>query len=66
MTPRLHDLVFYFKDGKSLRGYVTRVSKGTTVDIAVHNDAGHLLFGVTDAELDTSGKGADGTWSPRE
>lgn len=61
------DKVFYLDDGVPLRGYVTRVVSDGVADLAVHDDAGQLLFGVVEAPLakTAADRKTDGFWFPR-
>lgn len=61
------DLVFYRHDGDPLRGYVLWVSDPGAATIAIHNDAGMLLFSVADAPIaqDATDRRTDGFCYPR-
>jgi hypothetical protein len=59
--------VFYREDGTNMRADVTRVVSATVVDLAVHDDDGCLVHGVTEAKLAVSAtdRKTDGRWFPR-
>lgn len=59
--------VFYREDGTNMRADVTRVISDSIVDLAVHDDNGCLVHGVTEAPLavTTADRKTDGFWFPR-
>lgn len=51
---RAGDLIFLRQDGETLTGYVTEAKKPGCANVAIHNAAGILLFGVADAPIATT------------